>query len=453
MRTFTGTYTINGETYSYTIEAPNAAVFIYSRHVFCKVTIKDSDSYSVVNRKIRISVSGGFVFEKYTKSDGSIMFDIARTLQIDKQASYNDVKHEVDLTYNVTNKLALTETASIAFYDMTGNVQFRAFGIETLNGANDIIDKFWYRANRRLRWFRNYPATFDFQNINGNWSVSINGGTATSEAFPYVSTQRTYMMGRINPKRYFLGVANLNKAKFSGVSKISFDADGNLSDSTNTLTLIPDDAKLDFERMCYLRWIGKHGEVFYWLFKKHNIKDNVTRESQKMSYIPDSYNSYGILENEDLSNYEKETSLVVYSCPVDDIDFETLQSIINSPVVDMLISYDINFTPSKQEGEEEEQSGDDTENERTEENEGVGEVGTDETDDTENDDTEKETNDDDETDGGGTDTGNYIEELTRWRRVTVERGTYTTLIDSDRHATNKQLVITLSIPKEGGLLL
>ena len=448
MRTFTGTYTINGETYSYTIEAPDAAVFIYSRHVFCKVTIKDSDSYPVVNRKIRISVGVEFVFEKYTKSDGSIMFDIARTLQIQQRQYYSDVKHEVDLTYNVTNKLALTNTANITFYDVAVGTthQFRAFSIETLNGANDIIDKFWYQANRRLRWFRNYPATFDFQNINGNVSLSINGATAQSTAFPYVSTQRTYIMARINPKRWFSNVRDFVKATIAGTSKISFDEDGNLTDSINSVTLIADNSDFDLKRKCYLRWIGKHGEVFYWLFKKYSVKDSITRETQRMAYIPDTFNSYGILENEELNNYGKETSLVVYSCPVDDFDFETLQSIINSPVVDMLVSYRINTTPSKQEGEEEEQQGGDENEREGEGNEETNDIGTEEN---EGDDTEKET----EGDGDdNTDAGDYIEDIVKWQRVTVEKGNYTTVV-TDRHAVNKQLVLTLAMPKEGGLLL
>ena len=420
MRPYTGTYTINGETYSYTIEAPNAAVFIHSKHVFCKIRILDSDSYPVVNRKIKLTLVTRSL-EKYTNSNGSIVFDLARLLQISR-GSYDDVKSELNLTYNDTNQLSKTELNTFTFRD--GNLQFQAVQFDSLNGANDILDKFWYDANRRLRWFTNYPFTFDFPNINGNWKVSVNGDALASQAFPYVSTQRTYIMARINPKRFFISENRvISKAKFSGVGQLSIDALGNISPSSNTLEIIADNQILDFERKCYLRWIGKHGEVFYWLFKKHSIKDSVTRDSAKMAYVSEAFNSYGVLDNDTPCNYEKETTLTVYSCPVDDIDFETLKSIISSPLVDMLVSYSVSYTPRTQQTEQTEE----TENEGAEGRENSG--------------------------GDDRANGNYIEETTSWRRVSVEKGAYTTIIDSDRRAVNKQLVLTLVLPTEGRISL
>lgn len=397
MRTLTGTYTVGGETYNYTIVAPEAAVFIYSKHVYCKIQITQTENditSPVVNRKIQlINVQGRTLNDfRYTDQNGWAIFDIARMLQLDK----NSLQDELNLDYNDTAQVAHNNIVELRFYDTGASIYLVTE--ELCNGADDIMDKFWNNGIRQLRWFSNYPFTFDFQNINGNWNVSTNGGAAVAEAFPYESVVLSYVMSRINAKRYF-GIPSSTdmSKKVSAQITMARDESGNLVTATDTLNITIDKQRFDLNRKCYLRWIGKHGEVFYWLFRKHSVKEDVKRDTFKRAYVEDSFNSYGLLDSDSVNDYSKEASMVVYSGRLSSYEYDVVKSIVNSPCVDMLISYSWSDTPR----------------------------------------------------GGG---GGYLEETAKWRRISVKEGSYAVKM-TDKNSIDKQMILTLSMPKEGELTL
>ncbi len=399
MRTYTGTFTASGITYNYTIQAPDALVFMYSRHVFCKVQLTDQDDEPVKGREItcRISTTESSYDTRYTDQDGWVVFDIARTLQIRTA----NIESEMDFE-NITTNLA--KSRAITMRIIAYNTTLEDIAVEAFNGANDTVDKFWNNGRRRLRWFRNYPFTFDFPNINGNWSVSTNGGAAASSAFPYVSTTLARAMARVNANLLWHG-ESVTKKTVSGANNMATDINGNLITNTTTLDLIPCATAFDLDKYCYLRWLGKHGELFYWLFRRHSVTDEVKEEKSVMSITDDKFNSFGILGNENRTNYTRQTSVVLHSLPVDRIDFNIIRSIVTSPVVDMLVTYDVQTTPRS------------------------GAV------------------------SDARQVASYFYEYTQWRRVKISGGSYTASLKGDKYEQDKQLVIKISVPEEGGLRL
>lgn len=421
MRILTGTYIKGGMTYSFTIKAPNEIVYIYSKHVFCTVQIKRNDgqeSRPVTNRLIRLTI-GEINEERRTNSDGTAVFDFARILQILK----NDSSQELDINYNRTANLAHTTSRVVALKDSDeGSVlQFQQFSFETANGADDILDKFWTN-NRRLRWFSNYPFTFDFQNLNGNWSVKTDNGSFVTEAFPYESSQRTRIMSRINARRYFASSDRYFKKTLRASITMAMDDSGNPTTVTNhTLELTRDNRNFDLYRRCYLRWLGKHGEIFYWLFTKHSETDSVKSDEHSLAYVDENaYSSYGVLESETSSNHEKETTITVYSDMLDNADYEIVRSLATSPFVDMLVSYSTQATPTSPGSGRDSAEESEGDSERTEESGG----------DNEN-------------------SGISMTETALWQRVRIGAGNYTKQVNSDTSSVNKQLVFRLIIPKEG----
>lgn len=398
MRTLEGTYTKGGTTYNYKALVPDAAVFVHSKHVFSYITITDSSSNFVVNRQIQMiatTMNTGLNEFRNTDSQGTASYDIARMLQITK----GDIKNELQINQNTTVQLTKARRITISFYD-SGTV-IVAFFQELLTGANDTIDKWWYNR-RRLRLFTNYPYTFDFQNINGNWSVGDLGGALTTEAFPYVSTNLTYSMVRINPKRQWGSDLSRNIAGKTVSAQITMATkDGSFTQVASYLDLIIDRQSFDLDKKCYLRWIGKHGEVFYWLFRKHSTVDATAKESFKRSFIGDGYDSYGVIDTEELAELKKTSTMTVFTDMLNNDEYDVVMSIINSPYVDMLVSYEVDYTPR---GQVEAQS-------------------------------------------------DYIYETVKWQRVTVNAGKYQTMRKSSQGFTDKKLVITLSLPEEGGLSL
>lgn len=402
MRTYTGTFTANNITYKYKLTAPDALVYIYSKHVYCQCAITDSDDNPTINAEVKCRITGtsSTFNNRFTDANGLVTFDIARTLQVKiNELSGYKLSDELELRYS-TSQLAKTKSMSLMFYAFNQN--FKNVTIEAAHGANDILDQFW-RGKRRLRWFKNYPFTFDFQNINGNWQVATNDGSYLSASFPYVKTELERVMARINANLLWHGESNVNKKSVKGITTMAMNIDGGLSTVTMTLDLIADNETLDLKRNCYLRWLGKHGEVFYWLFRRHSQTDSVTSEVNRMSESDDAWNGNYILVNENKANYTKETSIVLYSLPVDGVDYETIKSIVTSPLVDMLVDYTIHTTP------------------RTNQSPDARQIATD------------------------------FYETARWQRVIVDKGNYTISLKGDQYKNDKQLVLKIIIPEEGGL--
>ena len=392
MRTYTGTYTVSGVTYRYNIQAPDALVYQYSNRVYLRVRLLDSDSEPRNGREVKLRIISRYDV-RYTDQDGWAVFDISRFLQI----TTNNLAQEPNLQY-VTNQLALTTALNLLIYD--GSTLIKTIDIEAANGADDTIDNFWNEETRRLRWFTNYPFTFDFQNINGNWGVSTNGGSYSTTSFPYVSTTLSRVMARLDANSIFNSDkdnASVRKKTVRATITMAM-SDGSLTSRIAKLDLMADRTSFNLDKRCYLRWIGKHGEVLYWLFDKHSVKEDVSVESSRMAFVDNLYNGYGILEDERKVNYTKATSMTIYSRPVDDIDYATLKSIINSPFVDMLVDYTIQTTPRS----------------------------------------------------GDSRTGGFYE-YTQWQRVKVDAGTYTRTMKTMKNDADRQLILTLSIPSEGGL--
>lgn len=409
MRTLKGTYTKNGVLYKYNAMVPDMTVFVHSKHIFFKITITNNIDVQQVNKRIQlIAITSNTALNEFrdTDSQGTATYDAARMLQITK----GDVKNELDINQNIDAQLENGKRFTCGFYD--GGTQIVSFFLELLTGANDTTDK-WWMGRRRLRWFVNYPFTFDFENINGNWSIGDLGETPETEAFPYVTTSMTKARVRLNAKRLF-GSEMSSSAGKTITAKIDMATnEGSFASAVSRLDLIVDRQSFDLDKKCYLRWIGKHGEIFYWLFRKHDLTQQTSKEIFKRAYIDDGYNRYGVIDTEAPADFKKADILTVFTDMLNNDEYEVVKSIITSPYVDMLVSYVISTTPR---------------NNGTNEN-------------------DIETDVEEETRA----VGDYLEEATRWQRVTVNDGRFVTIMKHDKNFTDKQMIISLSLPEEGGL--
>lgn len=424
MRTLTGTYTKNSITYNYTAHVPDAAVFVHSKHVYCDIRITRSyiqedergDPHTITepvrNLSIRLAntAGNGALNEfRYTDRTGTVYYDIARMLQIEK----SNLDTELNLDYSVVSQLAKTNKITARFYD--GTTQIANFQMELLNGANDTTDK-WWLARRSLRWFVNYPFTFDFQNINDDWSVRFMGGDASVTHFPYVTTSLVYSVARVNPKHLWNITTNTMGVTVSHVISMATDGEGGFTSSNGALDIYYDRQSFDLNKKCYLRWIGKHGEVFYWLFRKHSTAEQTTIEKVDRSYVSDRYTGFDIIEGDRAVDYSKENTLTIFSEMLNNDEYEIVKSIINSPYVDMLVDYTVTNIPVQS-------PGNDPQAEQVEQGE------------------QEESREDTST------------EQTHWQRVFVNNGKFVTDEKAIKKFTDKQLVLTLTLPREGGLAL
>ena len=384
MRTSTGTYTKSEDTYYYSVIYPEAIVFAHSRHAYIKINILDNDSFpeSALALAFRVIHPNGsqFTETRYTDASGNLTIDIARILQI----MTDNVKDEMNFDYENEITLRPGSDMKVRIYD--GSVQVVEITFDLYNGADDIGDKWWnsVHGKRKLKWFKNYPFTFDFPNVSEVNYQRDNGIIVADSSWQQGQTSLTYGIQRVSALNTILSLAT--QCVDIWTPWYGFDEEGVLQSFTNRVSLEIDNQTYD-KRKIYLRWIGKHGEVFYWLFDRHSLTEDVSREMSRRAMTPNWRDDNGLLDGDVIDGYDVEREMVVYSGMLDKGYYDLVHSVVDSPVVDILMNDDLTDP--------------------------------------------------------------------LWNRVSVKGGSYTEslkypALSSDR---NKQVVLTLALPKKGGISL
>lgn len=328
MRTTTGTHNAIDMTYNYEITYPDDTVFVYSRHMFIRLALTDESGAAVAGRKIQCTclnnINGQSLYDNimYTDSKGYVTFDLAKIAQAISDKPDKELTKD-DMTRLWSGGLLIVRLFDTRYYPV-------AFSFSMENGAHDPRDK-WRMEPVRLKAWSSYPFTLDLpaaQNISFT-DATGNGFSANGlDVLPNVRKMARYAVP-------------LNSSKFARdryvvqtvVSTFDFAIDkANLVEQRQSVILEIDKCKPTSDR-AYLRWLGSHGEVFFWLFYKSNktvefkselYSDGVTIDN--MTY----YNGY-------IRDVTRSESISLYSELLSRYYYDIVSEIGGSPCVDLYV--------------------------------------------------------------------------------------------------------------------
>lgn len=354
MRIITGQFTVGLDTYNYEVTAPDEMVFTLSRHVYVRVRLTDTNDAPVAGLQIQLVTRAGVQMNtgefRYTDADGSVTFDIARLLQIMSAGNGAD-KELASIEYRAGFFSPwLSTDVTIALY-MTGTM-FQSIPVRCYNGAHETW-KDWWSKPRRLKWWTEYPFTFDFINSdkinyqadNGTWKAVLMPETAKAE------------LVRINPEefnvtfnrrltfheRFYAAFNNDHNDDYEKESIIGLAiVEGDQQEHDNYVTLEADKCA-DHTNRTYLRWLGSHGEVFYWLFFDGEESVQVSSERYSRPLTDDRFTGYATnrrLDNGIIRMTEKKTTKKICTEWIDGEIYGYVLQLASAEHVDMYLGND-----------------------------------------------------------------------------------------------------------------
>ena len=332
---------------TYTTEVPDEVIFIYSKHVYFRAHIEGgagvqirltiaSQDYSIIHDEWR-----------YADGEGRVTFDIARILQMltdsrdnemsalmydaNDNAPWNMPSWNISLTWNAEVESGVFQSVQLAQY-------FTTFVL--VNGAHDNAYD-WRNTPRlnnpiRLKWWTDYPFTFDFINTD---AISVNqNGTKEVREISKLPADSMYQMIRLNPAG--LGIT-ADRATIIPYTDIGLTIiDGELYSNKRNVVVLDIDRCPRSDRKTYLRWLGSHGEVFYWLFD--NVTEDISVKSETYSRAMADNEFRGLVTNRMRGNglirhSETTRTRTIATEYLDNGYYDIVQSVASSPCVDMLI--------------------------------------------------------------------------------------------------------------------
>lgn len=338
------TGTVLGKTY--TTEVPDEVIFIYSKHVYFRAHIEGGAGVQI---RLTIANKDYSIMHdewRYADGDGRVTFDIARVLQMltdsrDKEMSalmydandnapWNMPSWNISLTWNAEVEQGFFQSVQLAQY-------FTTFVL--VNGAHDNAYDWRNAPTRRdpirLKWWTDYPFTMDFINTD---KIDVNGRIYDIVKLPADSM---YQMIRLNPAGFGI---TFDKALFLpryavGVTII----DGELYSDKRNVVMLDVDRCPRSDRKTYLRWLGSHGEVFYWLFD--NVTEDISVKSETYSRAMADNEFRGLVTNRMRGNglirhSEQIRTRTIATEYLDNEYYDIVQSVASSPCIDMLIGDD-----------------------------------------------------------------------------------------------------------------
>lgn len=333
MRTQTGTYNVGGSTFNYEIVFPEIMVFKYSRHVFVRVRLSLEDGSAMAAERVQCVLSVGGKMNtnnyRYTDADGCAVFDIARTLQIMEDTREKEMLQPYDTNLWIQNLCRIEIYLSA--------IRITSVTIETANGGDRITDN-WMSDKRHLKCWSEYPFTFDIP--NSDRLVVKEGGIAREVIVEYPTSNLVTQMVR----RRLTDVASrgdsIEIALPPDVTGISFQ-DGVIMPSDNAVQIDIDRCPQDLNRRAYLRWLGRHGEILYWLFFIKEKSQTTKTETFRRPMTDDGYQGSDplnrVLPNGEVRDSVAEETMSLYSELMSAEHYEYARSVAFSPYVDMYL--------------------------------------------------------------------------------------------------------------------
>lgn len=346
--------TINGKVgiYAYEIEQPEELIFAYSRHVYIRARIT-SDNIPVQGLNVRLIITDNDKHlsldeRRYTDSDGRVTFDIARILQV---MTDNREEEMSSLMYDA-NDFALWAMKLVSI-NIAIDTGMSSIALPSLfpshiiaNGAHDNARDWWNNTTRenplRLKWWVSYPFTYDQINTeavrvsqNGSWSI---------HNVQKADSNNPLQLVRFNP--YGLGItadraliANINANGLSVIDGVVYT-----SNKRNFVQLDIDRCSRS-DRKTYLRWLGGHGEVFYWLFDNITEDVSVKSETYQRAMVDDTFRGLVTNKMRDNGVIKDSTATRTRTIATEYLDngyYDIVQSVASSPYVDMFIGSEDN---------------------------------------------------------------------------------------------------------------
>lgn len=328
---------------TYTTEVPDEVIFIYSKHVYFRAHIEGGAGVQI---RLNIYNQDGSINHdewRYADGEGRVTFDIARVLQMltdsrekemsalmydaNDNAPWNMPSWNILLTWNAEVEQGFFQSVQLAQY-------FTTFVL--VNGAHDNAYDWRNAPTRRnpirLKWWTDYPFTLDFINTD---KIDVNDVIYDIVKLPADSM---YQMIRLNPAGFSI---TADRALFLpryavGVTII----DGELYSNKRNAVMLDVDRCHRSDRKTYLRWLGSHGEVFYWLFD--NITEDISVKSETYSRAMADNEFRGLVTNRMRGNglirhSEQTRTRTIATEYLDNGYYDIVQSVASSPCVDMLI--------------------------------------------------------------------------------------------------------------------
>lgn len=329
MQSIKGTFEYNGQTYIYQGEMPEVIVFAYSKHIYVKLKIRDASVKPATALGITLYVDNITQIRemRYTNAKGEVIFDIARIVQMMTDSRENEL---IELDYNTSRvswlassiRLRLGVGADVVFYDTM------------LEAANGIMhpDEQWLTSPVSMKYWRGLPHTFDFLNVD-TIELSSDGSSFSRLSWvPGAATLRQFPIMRSTTSQFTAGTRRSLKIRANGLG-IAY---GKVVTSTNQVNIELDSFCEDLSRYTYLRWLGPHGEIFYWLFRNGTQTTSIKSERHSIALREDMREGATLL-NGTRKEPTREVSRAIASEYVSREHYKVLSSVISSPCVDMYL--------------------------------------------------------------------------------------------------------------------
>lgn len=346
MKILTGTF----GTSIYRAVMPESIMFIYSKHIYTYLRLVDAEGNGIAGLKIQSVIQGGGGMNageyRYTDADGLVRFDIARLLQMmtdNREDEMTDVSYRTDACTSWK-----TGVYSLRFY-ISGAVVLESRS-QYVNGSHfNAVD--WWGNERRLKWWSGYPFTFDFVNTN---KVSVSIDNAIKKVVSIPSNASTMLLfNRVNPlslvsrAEHVVEIMSEMSADYARAFTSPFSTyenkDGDVVVDGMTDMSVDVNVRLEVDNCparkdcTYLRWLGRHGELFYWLF--NNLEE--TTQTKSDVYVTGSEGLfYGndtnkIIRNGAVKDVVKTKTKTIYTEPLKACYYDYVVQMAESPYVDM----------------------------------------------------------------------------------------------------------------------
>lgn len=331
MRTSTGTFTINNVTYTYEVTSPEEIIFINNDFIPINVKITDSEgkpasamniqSVVVIDRNIMITD----LFQ-HTNAEGMTKFNIAGVLRA-KAGSYDKELGELQYYDEATTEWLMPLVIIRLFAQ--GVEFFTSSRMYAANGRHrNSIN--WWNTTRRLAYWEQLPFSLD---LSKKTQILANGEI-------YNIKEMTTPLIRVNPRIFRNSILNGRLELISMTDDGYAVIDGIIERVKDHVVLDIVSCDVDLERRCYLRWLGEHGEVFYWLFYNKTetevIKSTIyTRAMTDDQYQGSDTNRY--IDNGVIKDSDTTRTRSIYSGLLSDDYYDYVRQVVSSPCVDMYL--------------------------------------------------------------------------------------------------------------------
>lgn len=305
------------------VKYPNNVAFMYSRQpviVECETT-----SALKVEAMVTCATNGGksHTEVRYLRH-GYAEFDLSRIFQA-LARDVDSILQRVDYT----TPRSLAEVFSLEV-KLAGTIILSLTNeIQGMYGALDATEV--YGGISRIRHFINYPQTVNvWKDSLGVFSVKYGGETLS----PVYNADDLGRCREVSLQSIFGSDIIAGDLKTSWLYRIQ---EGEQSaQAERIIEIVPDVAPLGHG--AYLRWLNRRGEVSYFHFDKTELETSagVSESFNRFLSGDTSAPENGTFRNPEKRNYTEARQLGLVARNLSEEEFDTLVSLLSSPVVEML---------------------------------------------------------------------------------------------------------------------